>query len=324
MGQTQTRVSDLEDEVGTLSTQISRTTLNASQVYQKVAQSVVRVTDGQHTIGSGFIFDDRGHVVTASHVAEHLSQIEVILPDGYIAAATLTGNSPQSDVAVLKLTGRLTAPPLTLADSATLVVGEPVVAMGSPLNLPDTLTTGSISQLDRYVEIQLDTQTRWTPNLIQFDAAVNPGNSGGPLFNTKGEVIGLVIARINPQEGDGINYAVSANKVKRVAAAIIDHGVFAYPWLGLEVSDLTPDTALALGRETVYGALVRGISPGGPATSAGIQRDDIVVSFNGTAIRNVAHLISYLGEHSLPGDQVKIGLIRDGQALERSLIVGQR
>ena len=161
-------------------------------------------------------------------------------------------------------------------------------------------------------------------NLIQFDAATNPGNSGCPLLNSAGEVIGMVIARINPDEGDGIYYAVSSNKFKRVAASLITRGSFDYPRIGVNVSNLTPQQVQTRGLETVNGALVRGVTADSPAMTAGIEVDDIIVAIDGLVIRNVAELTSYLGEHKSPGDASTIELIRGTTRLELSLNIGNQ
>lgn len=161
-------------------------------------------------------------------------------------------------------------------------------------------------------------------NLIQFDAAVNYGNSGGPLLNSAGEVIGLVIARVQPGEGDGIYYAVSSNKVRRVVTAIITRGVFDYPWLGIAISNLTPQIMQTLNLDTTNGVLVREVQVGAPAALAGIQIDDNIIAIDGFVIRNVADLTSYLGEYTSPGETVTITLIRNSVRRDLSLEVGKR
>ncbi|MBA7671794.1 Serine protease Do-like HtrA [subsurface metagenome] len=298
--------------------------IDASEVYQRVSQATVRISNGERTIGSGFIFDNEAHVLTASHVVEDLSQIYVVLPDGRISTATSTGSCLFSDVAVLTLEDELIVEPIMLADSASVRIGEPVAAIGNPLDLTETLTTGIVSQTNRYAEIDYDSQTRWVTNLIQFDAAVNAGNSGCPLVNAEGEVIGVVIARIEPDEGDGIYYAVSSNKVKRVAASLIAQGSFDYPWLGVVITDLTPQIVQTKALETANGVLVTEIAANSPAEAAGIEAEDIIVAIDGVTIRDVATLTSYLGEHKSPGETATITLIRDTTELELSLEIGKR
>lgn len=323
LDETQAKMNTLEGEVkGT--TELSRVVMDVNAIYQRISQATVRISNGKRTIGSGFVFDDEAHVVTAQHVVENLSEIYVVLANGSIFKATLKGSSPQSDVAVLTLDSEPMVEPPKLADSAEVKIGEPVAIIGSPFALAETITTGVVSQTNRFADIEYDKQTRWVANLIQFDAAANFGNSGGPLVNAKSEIIGMVIARISPEEGDGIYYAVSANKLKRVADAIIAQGTFPYPWIGISIVDLTPQMVEARALKTMNGVLVENIFADGPAGKAGVKIDDIIVAMDGTAMRNIADLVSYLGEHKSPGDKTMLTVIRDTTKVDLSLEVGQR
>ena len=317
------RIATLEDEIGDISAALPKSVMNASEVYQKVSQATVRVSNGETLIGSGFIFDTDSHVITAHHVIENMSTIYVVLPDGRLSKASVVGSCERSDVAVLTLRDRLVVEPLTLADSALVSIGEPVATIGNPFDMTETLTTGVVSHTGRYINVDYESGTRAVANLIQFDAPANPGNSGCPLVNSAGDVIGLVIARILAERGDGINYAVSSNKVSRVAAALIAHGSYDYPRLGLLITNLTPQMAEMRGLETTSGALVVEVSPDSPAEVAGVKVDDIVISMDGVNIRDVAGAISYLGGHKSPGDIAILGLIRGDARLELSLTVGK-
>ena len=319
-----TGIGILEHEIKGITTEFSQSLINANKVYQTVSKATVRISDGETTVGSGFILDTKAHAVTAHHVVENLTEIYVVLPDGRISTATITGSCKYSDIAVLKLEDELSIEPLTLADFATVRVGEPIVTIGNPFNLPQTLTAGIVSQINRFAEIEYGSKARWVANLIQFDAAVNSGNSGSPLINSAGEVIGMVIARVNPNEGDGIYYAISSNKVKRITTSLIDRGSFDYPWLGIELADLTPQIVRARGLETANGVLVKKVLTGSPAAAAGIKVDDIIVAIDEMAIRDTADLTSYLGEHKNPGELVSLTLIRDTTKLELSFKIGKR
>ena len=323
---TESRIAGIEAGISGIRGELTEIgpVLNADEVYQAVSQSVVEVSDGERTIGSGFIYDNDGHVVTANHVIDELTTIYVVLPDGRTTPASVVGSSPLSDVAVLNLERPFDVMPLSLADSASIRIGEPVVAIGSPFDEEGTITAGIVSQLDRYEEIGDETESSWIANLIQFDAPANFGNSGGPLFNSVGEVIGIIIARVGPEIGDGIAYAVSANKVGRVADAIIEHGSFDYPWLGVEVSDITSLLAELLGRESVHGVLVEQTTPGGPADIAGVRSDDIIISINDVSTTEVADLVSYLGEYASPGDSVTLTIIRDDTEIELTVTLSSR
>ena len=318
-----TGIETLEDEISSV-TEFSLPVLDATQVYEKTSQATVRISNGEGVVGSGFIYDNEVHVVTAYHVIEPLSEIYVILPDGRVYTAAVNGSCPYSDVAVLTLDGKLDVEPVTLADSAKVQIGEPVAVIGNPFDLEETITTGIISQVNRQAEIEYNTQTRWVSNLIQLDAAVNYGNSGCPLLNSEGEVIGLVIARIEPGEGDGIYYAVSSNKVQRVVTSLITEGFFDYPWLGIGITNLTPHTVQTLNLDTANGVLVERVQAMGPVALAGIKVDDIIIAIDGFVIRNVADLTFYLGEFTSPGETVTITLIRNGTRIDLSLEVGKR
>ena len=315
-GETLSRIGSLENEVSPV--------MDASEVYQRVSQATVRISNGESTIGSGFIFDNESHVVTAHHVIENLTSIYIIFPDGRVSKATLVGSSAPSDVAVLTLQDTPIVEALTLADSDQVNVGQPAVAIGNPFDLPGTMTAGIVSQTGRFAEIESDSQVRWIANLIQFDAPANSGNSGCPLFNSAGEVIGMVIARINPSEGDGIYYAVSSNKIKRVANSIIAKGFFDYPWLGVNIADITPQIVQDMSLETTNGALVVGILSNSPAKASGIEADDIIVAIDGVMIRNIADLTSYLGEHKNPEDLATLELIRGATKMELTTEIGSR
>ncbi|MFH0941502.1 MAG: trypsin-like peptidase domain-containing protein [Chloroflexota bacterium] len=300
--------------------------MNASQVYAQAVGATVKIGNEKQVVGSGFLYDRRGYVITASHVVEGLSVIFVTFADGLVFRAALVGKDQTSDVAVLSLNKTLNniieVEPLKLADSDQVVIGEPVAVIGQPLGTNDTITTGITSQKGRFVEIEYDSASRWVANVIQFDAAANYGNSGGPLLNRRGEVIGLVIARVNPQEGDGVNFAVSSNKVKRVASALIARGTYDYPWLGLMITRLTPQFAETSGLKTLNGVLVEQVSNGSPAETAGFARGDIITAINGTPVNEIDDLQSYLGEHVSPNETITITIQRAGKKLALPVKVG--
>ena len=323
-GETLARIKTLDDELSSVASRLSESMIDVNGIYQRVSQAIVKVSDGQRVIGTGFVLDAKGHIVTPQHVVQDRAQIDVILSDGTLSVATVTGTCKYSDIAVLTSKEASDIKALTLVDSTTVRIGEPVIVIGNPLDLPGTITSGIVSQTNRFVEIRYDAGTRWVANLIQFDAAVNFGNSGSPLLNSKGEVIGMVIGRVDPTLGDGIYYAVSSNKVRRVADSLIDHGSFDYPWLGVEIANLTPETVRARGLETTNGVLVRGVITGTPAEAAGVKVDDIIVGIKGVAVREVADLTGYLGEYMSRGEVVKLELIRNGAKLELSFTVDKR
>lgn len=325
------QITGIEDKISTLSTKIEgiHPAIDARGVYQKVKGSVVeiatKVNGEEEMTGSGFVFNGDGYIVTAYHVVKEADKVDVILHDGTISAVSIAGYCSYSDIAVLRLEQAVATEALILGDSNTIAIGEPVIVIGSPFELSGTVTSGIVSQKGRFVDIEYDDgEHHVVANLIQCDASVNFGNSGGPLINAEGEVIGLVIARVNPQEGDGIYYAVSSNKLKRVALSIIDHGFFDYPWLGVKLSDLTPEEARARQLDTISGTRVVEAITGDPAALAGIRADDIIVAIDGILIHETADLASYLGGNKSPQELVTLTVIRDGERLELSVQLGKR
>jgi S1-C subfamily serine protease len=321
-------ISGLQTEFTGLVTELAQVQeeswFKADEVYSAVSRSVIEVSNGQSTIGSGFVYDDQGHVVTAHHVIKELADIYVVFPDGRVSPASLIGSSDFSDVAVLKLERTIDVAPLEIAESDALVVGEPVMTIGSPFDLGGTVTAGIISQVDRFRGIGDEEESSWIANLVQFDAPANFGNSGGPLFNADGLVAGLIIARVEPASGEGVSYAVSSNKVRRVTDAIIEQGSFDYPWMGVEVKDLTPEMAEEAGRDSVHGVLVANVVPGGPAWLAGITAGNIITGIDGSSIDSVAELTSYLGEYTSPNDVIVVEVIRDSTLFELEVTLGSR
>jgi len=317
-------IDSVKDEVEGVTADVFQSVMDASKIYPKVKDATVRISDGVRVRGSGFIYDRQAHVVTAQHVVKNLSPVYVILPDGRVSTVTVVGGSGPSDVAVLKLDEEFDVEPLTIADSAAVVIGEPVAAIGNPFEIGETLTIGIVSQKDRFVDINTDSETQWVANLIQFDAAVNFGNSGCALFNSAGEVIGMVIARIGPDEGDGINYAVSSNKIKRVANSIIAKGYFDYPWLGMNITNLTPEIVQSRNLQTSHGVLVDSVLAGGPAHSDGVRDGDVILAVDGLTIEDSSHFTAYLGENNSPGDRVLFKIKRGDESMEIFVELGIR
>jgi S1-C subfamily serine protease len=319
-------LATLDERLTAAEGKLAASTIDISAIFEQVSRTTVRISDGQLTRGSGVIMDTEGHVLTARHVVDGLASIYVITYDGLVSRATIVGACKFSDIAVLQLDKDPGIAPPPFADSSLITIGQPVVAIGAPFessvhqDMRDTLTAGVISQLDRYVNVDGTS----IPNLLQFDAPVNFGNSGGPLFSAEGEIAGIVIARIHPTEGDGIYFAVSANKASRVAAEIIENGFFDHPWLGVIIEEITPREVYNLELETVNGVFVKGVFSGSPAEVAGITADDIIRSINGVSIRDIAALTSYLAEYTSPGDVVILGIQRSGTAMEIPVELGSR
>ncbi|UCC16707.1 MAG: trypsin-like peptidase domain-containing protein [Dehalococcoidales bacterium] len=318
------RYSELKREIDGVVLELSedRSRLAANKMYDTVIQSVVRISDGVNTIGSGYVYDNQGHVITAHHVSAELREIFVVFDDGRTSRASIVGSSESSDVSVLLIHNQLELSPVRMGDSSDIQIGEAVIAIGSPFDLSGTVTSGIVSQIDRAEIIGDEVTSRLISNLIQFDAAANFGNSGGPLFNIDGDVIGLIIARIGPTSGEGISYAVSANKVKKVADTIISTGFYDYPWLGIGVDNITPEMTEDFNLNTINGIVVTAIFPGSPAEQTGLELDDIIISVNGRTMRKVDDLTSYLGESTSPGDILAITINRNGELITLNVTLG--
>jgi len=318
------------------------------RVYEAVRDSVVmiRVTVVIETLlgpaytsaeGSGFIYDGEGHIVTNYHVVEDARKIEVYFLDKTILEGSLVGADPYSDLAVVKVepSGRVLKP-LKLGNSSELRVGQPVIAVGSPFGLSGSLTTGVISQLGRVLRAP---GGRLVPNVIQFDAAVNPGNSGGPLLDYSGKVIGVTTA-IASRTGEfsGIGFAIPSNLVAKVVEALITVGEYKHPWLGVVGVDVNPEIAEAIGLPKAYGFLITEVAKGSPADEAGVRGGsktmklsdgrvikvggDVILAVNGVKIIGLADLLAYLEEYTKPGDRVTLTLFREGKLLDVNLELG--
>ena len=261
-------------------------------------------------LGSGVIVDQRGYILTNNHVVDGAQEIKVTLTDERTFRGALVGVDPYSDLALLKVDAtRL--PAATLGDSANLRVGETVVAMGNPLWIEGgpTVTVGVVSALGRSME---QAGLPILHNLIQTDAAINAGNSGGPLLNLAGRVVGINTAII--ASAHGIGFAISANSVKPVLAALIASGRVVRPSLALDAFSLTPQVAYANDLATERGALVVGVKPGRAADLAGIQPGDVITAVDDKPIRDLHHFHESLERHKA-GDTVRVTLWRRGETV---------
>ncbi|MFQ5763163.1 MAG: S1C family serine protease, partial [Candidatus Bathyarchaeia archaeon] len=255
--------------------------LVANQVYNEVRESVVLIavsTRGGFGSGSGFVYDEMGHILTNNHVIQGAIEIDVLFEDGIVVSASVVGTDPFSDLAVLQLESLpRDLKPVTLGDSSALKVGEQVIAIGSPFGLSGTVTVGVVSQTSRL----LPGQTGYPiPNVVQIDAAVNPGNSGGPLLNAKGEVVGITTAGV----GINLNFAIPSNTVKREVPLLIAEGTYAHPWVGVATTGITPEIASTMNLNSTKGLLVVDVAPGGPAELAGLRGGTATLIIGGVEV----------------------------------------
>jgi len=269
-------------------------------------------------LGSGFVYDDRGHILTNNHVVEDAEKLTVTFWDGVEAKATVVGTDKQSDVAVIKV-DNTSFPPLPRGDSSKLKVGELVVAVGSPFGLSQSVTTGIVSALERN-SVGINGIEGYE-SFIQTDAPINQGNSGGPLVNMDGEVIGINSAIVSGGRGnDGIGFTIPINMAKSVAEMLIKDGKMHYARIGVKLAQLTPVLARQLGLDpTTKGILVGGVLPGSPAEKAGLKEGDVIIGYAGDKVVNGSsfRLKVATSETSKPQDLV---YVRDGKERKTSIV----
>ena len=318
-------------------TAVSSSGMTTSQVSEMVSPSVVVITTeqvvysqwswyGQNQVesgaGSGVIISSDGYILTCAHVVSGASQITVTIGDTDYTA-TVVGEDDTSDVAVLKIdaTG-LT--PATVGDSDSLSVGDSVLAVGNPLGeLGGTVTSGIVSALNRSVTIQGTSSTN-TMSLIQMDASVSPGNSGGGLFNMNGELIGLVNAKSSSSDAEGLGFAIPINDAIQVAQDLLENGyVSGRPYMGITYIAVTDAQTAAQLNVNAYGVYVVDVVQGGPADKAGLKAGDRIVSIDGTEIAQKDDLGTLMQQHTA-GDTLSITVARDGQMQTVSLTLGEK
>jgi len=260
----------------------------------------------QRSLGSGFIIDKDGYILTNNHVVEGTDEIKVKLADDTELDAKIVGKDPKSDLALIKIKSNHSLKPLPLGDSDNIEVGDWVVAIGNPFGLGNTVTAGIVSAKYRHIG------ARSYDNFIQTDAPINPGNSGGPLLNTAGEVIGINTAIYTQTGGSiGIGFAVPINIAKKLLPQL-KKGKVERGWLGVMIQKITPELKAKLNLKTEHGALVADVTPGGPAAKAGIKRGDVIVKYDGKPIREMNDL-PYLVGTTPVGKVVEVEVIRKGQ-----------
>ena len=350
----QTEQESLNTTIGSLNARLDRlgsatsitepsTGLTPVQIYDLSQDSVVLITVQWETLtglepvssGSGFVYDVDGHIITNNHVIEDADALEVTFSDGTIVQAELVGADPYSDLAVV----RVEAPdellhPLPLGSSSELLVGESVMAIGNPFGLSNSMSLGIISQLGR----ELDAPRAYKiVDAIQVDAAVNPGNSGGPLMNMRGEVVGVNTAIIVGSVGVG--FAIPSDTVIREVPQLIQTGEYKHPWIGIISVDIDPDIAEAMGLNITKGTVVVEVTPGSPAEAAGIKAGsqttdiggrtytlggDVIVGIDDIEVRKLIDLVVYIERSKNPGDTITLKILRDDELLDVDLTLGER
>jgi S1-C subfamily serine protease len=285
-----------------------------------VVHIAIRNQSGRGGTGSGFVVASDGLIFTNSHVVNGAKAIEVSLPDGQRAAARIVGEDPDTDIAVIRTDGHLSAPSLVLHDSKTIRPGQMAIAIGNPLGFEQTVTAGVVSATGRSLRSQ---SGRLIDDVIQTDAALNPGNSGGPLVDSKGRVIGVNTAVILGAQG--ICFSVASNTALYVLTQILQHGRVRRAAIGVEGQQTRIPRHLArhAGIEQASGVRVMRVIEGSPAETAGIRSGDLLVSIDGEAVGGVDDLLRLLN-HSRVNRDVKVTVVRKGEVRERYVVPVER
>lgn len=321
-------------------------------LYEQVNPGIVSIqvlNELGGSLGSGFVFDKEGHVITNYHVVEGAEDLEVDFPSGLKVRGEVVGTDLDSDLAVIRVNAPADALfPLEIANSDELKVGQTVVAIGNPFGLSGTMTTGIVSARGRTLDSMRSTadgRPFSAGGAIQTDAAINPGNSGGPLLDLKGRVIGVnrairttSVTEEGSPSNSGVGFAIPSNIVRRVVPVLIEKGAYDYPYLGMSSS---PEISLIeqeiLGLPQSTGAYVTEVVPGGPAAEAGIRGGDrptdipglqaggdLIIAVDGRPVQVFGDLLTYLMENKSPGDQLVVTVLRDNQQEEVVITLGKR
>ena len=312
--------------------------LSLVELFEKSEEGVVRIDVDKinsfregNSVGSGFVFDLFGNIITNAHVIDNADNITVTFLDGSQYNASIVGMDKFTDIAVINVEEKPDyLHPLEIGDSSTLKVGEPVAAIGNPFGLSGSMTSGIVSQIGRLLPSH-DTGFS-IPNVIQTDAAINPGNSGGPLLNMNGEVMGINTAiQSGTGQSAGIGFAVPSNTISKVVPVLITEGKYSHPWIGISGQDINPDLAKIRNLNHSKGFLIVTVIPDSPAEMAGLKgvseiekidnkeypKDgDIIISVDGKEVRKISDILIHLQEEKSVGDEMILGIIRDGEQMD--------
>ena len=320
--------------------------LSLVEIFEQSEPGVVRVNVqreaqviGASSIGSGFVFDTFGRIITNSHVVADAKKIVVTFLDGRSYNAQLVGADPFTDIAVIKVNAEQTQfHPISLGDSSQLKVGEQIAAIGNPFGLSGSMTSGIVSQLGRLLPAEDSGFS--IPDVIQTDAAINPGNSGGPLLNMKGQVVGINTA-IQSATGEftGVGFAVPSRTLMKIVPTLIQDGEYNHPWLGISGRDIDPDLANILNLVDAKGFLVIIVVEDSPASKAGLHGSietkeidgvnypiggDIILSVDGKEVRHIDDILIHLQREKSVGDEMVLEILRDGRTTNFVLLLEER
>ena len=320
-------------------------TLSLIEIFEKAEPGVVRVnTQNNQTenetggVGSGFVFDKKGHIITNAHVIDDATKTVVTFLDGRSYNAEIVGVDESTDIGVIKVSADLKLlHPLSLGDSANLKVGETITAIGNPFGLSGSMTSGIISQMGRLLPSDSGFSI---PDVIQTDAAINPGNSGGPLLNMRGEIVGINTA-IQSTTGDftGVGFAIPSQTVAKIVPTLISEGEYKHPWIGISGKDIDPDTANVLGLKDTLGFLIITVVEDSPAFDAGLIGSnetievegreypvggDIITAVDGMDVRKIDDILIHLQRVKTVGDEMVLEILRDNRTTDITIILQER
>jgi len=320
--------------------------LTLIELFEKSEEGVVKIkverisSQGDTSdVGSGFVYDNLGHIITNAHVVADANKATVTFLDGSQYSAEIIGEDKFTDIAVIKVSEKpRLLHPLEIGDSSLLQVGEQVAAIGNPFGLSGSMTSGIVSQIGRLIAAQDSGFS--IPDVIQTDAAINPGNSGGPLLNMRGQVIGINTA-IQSISGEfvGIGFAVPSNTVSKIVPTLIEEGKYPHPWIGISGKDIDPDLARVLDLKQAKGFLVITVVDGSPADKAGLKGmsqtqiidgeeypadGDVIISVDDKEVRKISDILIHLQREKSVGDEMILGVLRDGKFLHITLELVER
>jgi len=320
-------------------------TLSLIEIFEKAEPGVVRVnTQNNQTenetggVGSGFVFDKKGHIITNAHVIDDATKTIVTFLDGRSYNAEIVGVDESTDIGVIKVSADLKLlHPLSLGDSANLKVGETITAIGNPFGLSGSMTSGIISQMGRLLPSDSGFSI---PDVIQTDAAINPGNSGGPLLNMRGEIVGINTAiQSTTGEFTGVGFAIPSQTVAKIVPTLISEGEYKHPWIGISGKDIDPDTANVLGLKDTLGFLIITVVEDSPAFDAGLIGSnktievkgreypvggDIITAVDGMDVRKIDDILIHLQRVKTVGDEMVLEILRDNRTTDITIILQER
>ena len=319
--------------------------LSLIEIFEKSESGVVRVNVQRNEtsevvggIGSGFVFDKKGHIITNAHVVKDAVKVVVTFLDGRSYNAEIIGTDEFTDLAIIKVNADLVLlHPLSMGDSSNLKVGEQIAAIGNPFGLSGSMTSGIVSQLGRLLPSDAGYSI---PDVIQTDAAINPGNSGGPLLNMRGEIVGINTA-IQSATGEftGVGFSIPSQTVAKIVPTLIEKGEYKHPWIGISGRDIDPDMANVLNLNDAIGFLIITVVDDSPASNAGligsdktIEVDgvnfpiggDVILSVDGIEVRKIDDILIYLQRAKTVGSEMILEILRDGRTTNVTIVLQER